>query len=71
MPKIWLFEFSGPLAELPEVKQADANLQALQTQLEKGQMMVPGIRRKIQRFCNAENNPVKSVRKHWTKKQKN
>jgi len=29
------------LAELPEVKQADANLQALQTQLEKkGQMMV-------------------------------
>lgn len=35
------------LAELPEVKQADANLQALQTQLEKkGQMMVQDLETK-------------------------
>ncbi len=39
--KIGYLNSQALLAELPEVKQADANLQALQTQLEKkGQMMV-------------------------------
>ncbi|MEP7194921.1 MAG: OmpH family outer membrane protein [Saprospiraceae bacterium] len=54
-PKFGFLNSQALLAEIPEVKQADANLQALQTQLEKkGQQMVADLETKYKELQRKE-----------------